>query len=431
MTALLLALLVLADGPARAAVRARPAATRALVGEGVAVAVEVENAPPGSEIVPPRVNGAEVAGPSGPLGGGPASRTFTVTPTRPGELVVPPFQLRAKSDLVAASPPIRLRVAPVPAEGRPPAFLGGVGRFEVAASVDVPGPVRLGAWVEGRVVVTGPAAWGSTRPPDLLGWSARVPGLRVEARDPEPVAATGGAAPARRFPFRVRPTRPGSWILPPISVAAYDPEARRYVTRATAGLPLAVEAPAPFDPGSIPTTAAPTRSGWPAIRVRTGPWVGAAALGGLAALAVAVGMRIRLRREHDPGRWARDLARRLDPTWDLDRLARAIGGGLAEYLRRRSGRPPGELTPAELEAALRDHDPDLATSARRLLEANDRARFGGPGADPVALVDEARAVLARLADFAGKPAGRSGGADGTVPPPAVAGTVTPGRQPRE
>ncbi len=57
-------------------------------------------------------------------------------------------------------------IQPVPLEGRPAAFLGGVGRFALQAEA-IPNVVRVGQELEFRIKVTGPAAWGMTDRPVL------------------------------------------------------------------------------------------------------------------------------------------------------------------------------------------------------------------------------------------------------------------------
>ena len=66
----------------------------------------------------------------------------------------------------------RLLIKPVPVEGRPAEFLGGVGRFSVSAEAS-PKTVRVGQELEFRINVTGPAAWGMSGRPDLARYQAR------------------------------------------------------------------------------------------------------------------------------------------------------------------------------------------------------------------------------------------------------------------
>ena len=379
-----------ADSPS---VRAVPERSRCLVGETVVITIRVEPGGDGLVLVPPKL--AEVDGGLTPAGG---PGRFTVTPRRAGTLVVSPFRLKRGDAVVASSGPLRLTVAPVPSEGRPAWFLGGVGSFAVAASASAE-RVRVGASLRYQLELTGPAAPGSTQSPDLRGWSSRIPGLQVGLPETEIVP---GEQPTKRFRFPIRPTRVGRFVLPPVAVAAFDPTTRRYVTRTTAGIPVEVEPAQSLETAvvvAVDESASPIRTDprvW-GLRHRIAIVVG---FGTVVLIALGlIGRRRRRLQQADPRAFARELAAQLDPTADRDQAARAISLGLAEYLRRTTDRPPGELTPRELAEALRDDDPDLATEAERLLEATDQARFGPVGEDDArSLVEQARRVLTRLAN---------------------------------
>ena len=108
---------------------------------------------------------------------------FRIVPRRAGTLEVPSIRARLK-DRIGRGRPVRVAVWPLPPEGRPPEFLGGVGRFAIQAEA-TPRSVRVGQELDYRITVTGPAAWGMTGRPDL-----EAP-RRTEAR-------VAGRAPARR-----------------------------------------------------------------------------------------------------------------------------------------------------------------------------------------------------------------------------------------
>ena len=80
------------------------------------------------------------------------------------------------------------------------------------------------------------------------GRSSLAPGFRVE---PLPDQLEGVDPPVRTFRYRLRPAKSGRVVLPPVAVAAFDPTTRRYATRVTASLPIQVEEPPRFDPGSL------------------------------------------------------------------------------------------------------------------------------------------------------------------------------------
>src|SRR6202044_2483611 len=171
---------------------------------------------------------------------------FRVVARRPGTLEIPSIRARL-GDSSGRSRPLRVSIRPVPAGGRSAEFLGGVGRFALSAEA-VPAVVRVGQELEFRITVTGRAAWGMTDRPDLKRFARLKIGLRIEPRSgdltPEP--------PSRTFVYRLRPTRPGEEVLPPVSIAAFDPSTSRYVTRASPSVPIKVVAVPSFDPATIP-----------------------------------------------------------------------------------------------------------------------------------------------------------------------------------
>ena len=81
-----------------------------------------------------------------------------VVPRRAGWLEIPAVaaEIDGRS---GRSAPLRLKIEPVPLEGRPAEFLGGVGEFTVQANAS-PATVRVGQEFIYRIEINGPAAWG-------------------------------------------------------------------------------------------------------------------------------------------------------------------------------------------------------------------------------------------------------------------------------
>ena len=168
-----------------------------------------------------------------------------VVPRRPGPLEIPPITARL-GGRSGRSRQLRLDVIGVPPEGRPAAFLGGVGDFSVEADVS-PATVRVGQELTYRITVTGPAAWGTTARPDLARLERLAIAPRIEALPDETIHEP----PSRTFVTRLRPTRPGDAVLPPVVIAAFDPETIRYFSKATKGLAVKAVAVPAFDPRSL------------------------------------------------------------------------------------------------------------------------------------------------------------------------------------
>jgi hypothetical protein len=328
-----------------------------------------------------------------------------IMPRRTGPLEVPPIMARL-GGRSGRSRPLRLEVVGVPAEGRPAAFLGGVGEFSVQADVS-PATIRVGQELIYRITVAGPAAWGMTARPDLARLERLALAPRIEALPDELIKEP----PSRTFVTRLRPTRPGEAILPPVVLAAFDPESMRYVSKATKGLAIKALAVPAFDPRSLDYA---TPDAGREIRARE-EWTRAGVLSaitvGLSALALVAQRRWLATMAGGPKaarRFARRMGRRLGR--DLDEgppalAAREITQGLIRYAQLGTGRPPGALTPEETRRIVLDltRSDELASRAADLSERCDQALFSDrpPGRDTGALLSEARALFAALGQAPG------------------------------
>ncbi len=344
---------------------------------------------------------------------------FRVVATRPGTLEIPAIlaQIDGRS---GRSQPRRLEIQPVPLEGRPAEFLGGVGQFTARAEA-VPSVIRFGQELNYRITVTGPAAWGTTARPDLDRLRSQEAGLRV-ADEPD---ETTNEPPSRTFVYHIRPNRAGEIVLPPVPIAAFDPAVRRYVTRVTSSVSVRVVEVPSFNPATIEelqTPTGPARSLW----VEWTAWSLSAVLLGGASVALA---RVRRRRQtgprHGPAaarafalRLARTLRRASgcpghDDSSSRELAARAGASGyrcwvlahrisedLTRYLELGAGRPPGALTPIEARqgvVAVTGSD-DLGSQAERLAADCDLALYGERNGDPTAsdLLESARQLFQAL-----------------------------------
>ncbi|HEX8203775.1 MAG TPA: hypothetical protein VF590_25080 [Isosphaeraceae bacterium] len=311
---------------------------------------------------------------------------YRIVPRRAGMLDVPPFVARL-GGRSGASPRFRIEIHRLPT-ARPRGFLGGVGAFEVEADAR-PRVLRVGQELEYRLRLTGPGARGSTHPPEP-GFD-RVPlGLRVELLPGEAVADP----PARTFRYRLRPTRAGEATLPPVAVAAFDPASGHFQTKLAGAVPIRVVDVPRLDPAALDygSPAAPSAA-------RKVPPGRVAAAGIAAVVTVGLGWAVVLRwRRADLGRRARRWARGLEAEEDAAEVGRRITDGLADYLHRAIGRPPGVLTPEEARRAIAwlAGDPDLADRAGRLIAECDRVRYAGRGASAEELVRRAQELIRAL-----------------------------------
>jgi len=322
---------------------------------------------------------------------------FRVVASRSGTLEIPSIlaQIDGRS---GRSQPKQLEIQPVPLEGRPAEFLGGVGQFTLRAEA-APSVVRFGQELKYRITVTGPAAWGMTARPDLARSDRFGAGLRIREESDE----TTNEPPTRTFVYDIRPARFGELVLPPVAIAAFDPTIKRYVTRVTSSLSVKVVDVPTFNPATIEHLHSPpraARSSW----MEWTTWVLSAVLLCGASVALArVRRRHRAELHHGPAS-ARAFAARLVRTLGRDShcpeqaeaiapdpaapagvsryrawvAAHRISDDLTRYLELGAGRPPGALTPAEARqgvVAVTGSD-DLGGEAERLANECDVALYG-------------------------------------------------------
>jgi len=327
----------------------------------------------------------------------------------PGTLDLPPVVARL-GEREGRSAPVRLKFENPPIAGRTSDFLGGVGEFTAEAEAEV-GQARVGQEFLFRIRIAGPAAWGMTTRPEL----SRLKALPIAARvEPLPDEAID-EPPSRAFVYRVRPSKPGDVVLPPVAIASYDPRVKRYLTRATRGVPLKVVAVPPFNAEKLDYK--PAEPGMLQRAVVATAWLASAAA--LIVAAFLVGRRLRRRWVESPRtgpgaarRFARTAASELversgESPWEA---ARRVIDALIEYARLGADRPSGALTPEEARAAVvrASGSAELGLGAARLTARCDRILFaeGGEGGE---VVTEETASLSRDARDLFAVLGRSGG----------------------
>jgi hypothetical protein len=346
-----------------------------------------------------------------------------IIPRRAGLLEIPPIEARL-DDRSGRSRQTRLSIQSPTPEGRPAEFLGGIGEFTVAADAS-PASVRVGVELNYRITVSGPAAWGMTSGPDLARFGRTAVSPRIEALPDQVV----NEPPSRTFVYRIRPARAGIAVLPPVSIAAFDPELARYITKTTQGIPIKVVAVAAFNAQALDYTAAEVDR----ARYVARAWgrAGALVLALLASLPLAVLIhRRRLARGRSGPEAARRFARRalrelrklpihmlmhymgehprdsgwaeLEPTSPemFQLAARRITEALIEYARIGVGRPRGALTPDEVRNVVAGltRSPELGDRAALLLSRCDLAMFAsGPDrSNAEELIGSARELFAAL-----------------------------------
>ncbi len=293
---------------------------------------------------------------------------YRLIPRRAGTMAIPPISARV-GDQAGVSAPMTLTVKSPPEAGKTGDFLGGVGPFEVEAVAE-PSSVRLGQALEFRVTIRGEAARGVKASPRIDRLRSVPLGLEIQAMPDQVVADP----PSHTFIDRLRPTRPGEGVLPPVRIAALDPKTGLYLTRATASVPIRVADVPGFASDSL-------RYGpdSPQTQVDRRPPLLALAFAVLTLTAcVILFIQRRARRGTIEIRWGIPVRRRLERARSEPDCARVITEGLIQFLGLTVDRPPGALTPREAEEgiALATGSDTLATRARDLVAECDRLRFG-------------------------------------------------------
>jgi hypothetical protein len=144
--------------------------------------------------------------------------------------------------------PTPLTVLPLPVAGRPADFSGAVGQFQVATSL-APAAGAVGDPLSFKLTVTGKgnlSRVSSDGLHDSTEWRVYRPESKVTADDDT------GLQGLKTFTQPVVPLQTGQLTLPGLSFSYFDPEAERYVTRATPPVRVTVT------PGVAANQVAPT-----------------------------------------------------------------------------------------------------------------------------------------------------------------------------
>ncbi len=135
-----------------------------------------------------------------------------------------------------ASEPIKIKVKPLPPEGRPADFSGAVGDFQVTARIEdnnvvANQPFPLKIRFEGR---------GNAKLIDIPPFQ---PPEGMELYDTQKEAKFfGWGTSFKEFTVLLIPRRDGEFVIPAISASMFDPQTRKYLTRSTEPMRLNVGA---------------------------------------------------------------------------------------------------------------------------------------------------------------------------------------------
>jgi hypothetical protein len=147
----------------------------------------------------------------------------------------------------ARSEPVNVDVSPLPADGRPSSFSGGVGDFNVVAAVDKY-DVRANEAITMTVKVEGRGNLAAIGEP-----KAKWPD-NLELYDSKgKVNSVKGGVGSKIFEFLLIPRVPGKVTLPPLEFSFFDPGKKAYVTTHTEAIEIQVGEPAPGSQAAVTT----------------------------------------------------------------------------------------------------------------------------------------------------------------------------------
>ncbi|MEO0081765.1 MAG: BatD family protein [candidate division WOR-3 bacterium] len=176
-------------------------------------------------------------------------------PTQSGELRISPMKIAGQAissggfffqsaePFEISSGAITVTVKPLPEQGKPASFTGGVGRFEVTAKLSADSSVG-GEPLNLSVRISGTGNLRLIGPPKLPA----ITGVRV--LNPETKDKTsdegGGLSGSREFVFPLMPQVDGKHSIPSLELGFFDPKAGTYYTRSTPALEFVAR-------GAVPT----------------------------------------------------------------------------------------------------------------------------------------------------------------------------------
>jgi hypothetical protein len=359
-----------------------------------------------------------------------------IVPTRSGTLELGPatFQGRVVSalegrrvrleDVFALGRAARLVVKDVPAEGRPPAFTGGVGSFSLNASV-APTKARVGDPLTLTIAVTGEGNLEDILPPAL----DRLPEFTSAFKVYEPTAETEGGA--RLFTASLRPLSASVKEVPAVALAWFDPVREQYVTASTRPLPIEVEEATRLDADSIVSRGPGRRAEAPSLsahaegifghdtdprglgeeRVNWKAHAAAAALLPILTLGSLSALSAWKRRHADPrarrrraaparARERAKLAAQLAARGEALAAAHTVRAALLGLVADAAQMNEAGLTARESAEALRrlGAGDGLAQAVGAALDRFESLRFAGGGGDGAALAREGTELIERVLD---------------------------------
>ena len=348
-------------------------------------------------------------------------------PLRPGAFTFGPANLKGSAtidvdrkrrryithDFYVVGEPVSVTVRPLPEEGKPDTFTGGIGRFSFEASAS-PTRALVGDPITLTFEIRGEGLLERIGPPVLGIQEALTRDFKVY----EDSLAGVIEKDKKTFTTNIRPRRTGVSEIPPIEFSYYSVDRQAYETVRTEPIPIQVTEAETLAGSDIVQAPAGRRrremretgkgifanyTGLDAILDRPAhpgtALVAAAAASPLFYLLLLLGVTrhrraqvdpARLRSRKAPGRATRALRGTAGIKDDRAGALRCIARALLDYVADKEGVPSAGLTPGDVAIALerRAVPEEVRGRLRSLLDACDQARFGGGREAEVRLLSE-------------------------------------------
>jgi len=317
-----------------------------------------------------------------------------------------PNMFAQQQSLSLVSTPLDLNVLPLPDEGRPGNFTGGIGSFSITPPSLPSTNLQVGVPVTLKITVNGQGNFDRLQAPSLdLGtlWRTYTPKENFTAQD------AIGYHGQKTFEYVIMPMSDSITTLPVVQFNYFDPDKKTYVEQPTQPIPITVK-PAPPGQAPVPLPAianTPSESAKPelvGLHLDPGTWQtppprlwlaspyfwGAQAVPAVLFATLVITRRRQLRLENDP-LYARRLRARSQAQSALARARSAAAQGHAAEFYSVAQRAlqeaatqdrldaPEALTWQEFDAHLAKSgaSSDVRQQAREIFEAGDALRFGG------------------------------------------------------
>lgn len=167
---------------------------------------------------------------------------YALIPMTPGNVVIDPARIYVSPDpwsdrINLSTQPVSVDTKPFPEKGKPPAFSGMTGRYDVVSSVDaVTAPVNGGMTLKITITGEGYLKASSAPPkPDIPGFEVFDPKITDTMDNTQ-----NGLKSTKAIEYPLIPKEAGEKTIPSMAVAWFDPVKREYVEKKTPAVKVTI-----------------------------------------------------------------------------------------------------------------------------------------------------------------------------------------------